>query len=350
VKKPGLYPLKFTEIYKPYIWGGRGLAGIGKDLGGRAIVAESWEIVDRGPGERGSEDRGTLKRPPAVGAGDVSIVKNGPFAGRSLRDLIETYGEDICPRTSNGRFPIIIKFLDARDRLSVQVHPDDDYARAHEGPGGTGKTECWYVMDAPPGAELVMGLTRGMGRERFAELLRLNRVEEGLNKVKVERGDVFFIRTGTVHTLLEGIMVCEILENSDTTYRLYDWGRAGSDGNPRPLHIEKALDVIAFPGEREYDERMRSLSISYDRSRANEEIRLIRCPSFNIDYLRLEGDFRLAVSPSHFHCLSVLSGTGSLEHANGELPMRQGETVLVPRPVGDYTVKTRAAEILKTFL
>jgi mannose-6-phosphate isomerase len=327
--------MKFTEIFKPYVWGGRGLAGIGKDLGANAIVAESWEIADRGP---------------ADGGGDVSIVKNGPLAGRSLRDLVETYGEDICPPTPNGRFPIIVKFLDARERLSVQVHPDDDYARAHEGPGELGKTECWYVMDAPPGAELVMGLTRGMSRELLGELVRENRVEQCLNRVKVQRGDVFFIRTGTVHTLLEGIMVYEILENSDTTYRIYDWGRTGSDGKPRPLHIEKALDVIVFPGEREYEERMRSISISYDRSRTNEETRLIRCPSFNIDYLRLEGDVRLAVPPFHFHCLSVLSGTGSLEHARGELPMRQGETVLVPRSVGVYTAKTRSAEILKAFL
>jgi mannose-6-phosphate isomerase len=340
LKNPDLYPLKFREIYKPYIWGGRGLAGIGKDLGDNEIVAESWEIADRGADDR----------LPAGDVGDVSVVKNGPLAGSSLRDLIKTYGEDICPRTSNGRFPIIVKFIDARDRLSVQVHPDDEYARAHESPGELGKTECWYVMDAPPGAELVMGLTRGMSRERFADLLRADRVEEGLNRVKVQRGDVFFIRAGTVHTLLEGIMVCEILENSDTTYRLYDWGRFGTDGKPRPLHIEKALDVIAFPGEREYDERMRSISISYDRSEASETTRLIRCPHFNVDYLRLKGDFRLSVSPFHFHCLSVLSGTGSLDYGRGELPIRRGETVLVPRPVEDYTVKTRAAEILKTFL
>ena len=350
VKKPRLYPLKFKEIYKPYLWGGRGLSMIGKDLGGNAIVAESWEIADRESDDHGIGLRGSHEVPPAGGDGDVSIVRNGPLAGRSLRDLILTYGEDICPRTSNGRFPIMVKFLDARERLSVQVHPDDDYARAHERPGERGKTECWYVMDAPPGAELIMGLTRGMIRERLGELVRAGRVEESLNRVKVERGDVFFIRTGTVHTLLEGIMVCEILENSDTTYRLFDWGRVGSDGKPRPLHIEKAMDVIAFPGEKEYEERMRSISISYDRSRVNEETRLISCPYFNIDYFRLEGPFRLSIAPFHFHCLSVLSGTGLLEYAHGELPIVQGETVLLPRPIGCYTLKTNAAEILKTFL
>jgi mannose-6-phosphate isomerase len=360
VANPELYPLKFKEIYKPYIWGGRGLEKIGKDLGDHEIVAESWEIADRGADDHRFVDRRSFDH-----SNEVSIVKNGALAGRSLRELVETFGTDISPVALNGRFPLIVKYIDARDRLSLQVHPDDDYARAHEPPGELGKTECWYVMDAPPGAELIMGLARGMTRERFTGLVGSGRIEEGLNRVQIKRGDVFFIKTGTVHALLENTMVCEILENSDTTYRLHDWARTGKDGMPRPLHVAKALDVIFFPEENEYEDHMRSISISYERARINEEARLVRCPYFNIDYLRLEADFRFTLAHSHFHCLNVLSGRGSVVYEKGshrggqsrgavpsseELPIGRGETILVPRPVGSYTVKTTGMEILKTFL
>jgi mannose-6-phosphate isomerase len=330
VKKPELYPLKFNAIYKGYIWGGRNLEKFGKIIGQEEIVAESWEIADHDE--------------------DVSIVKNGHFEGKSLRELIELYGEDICPKTDNGRFPIIMKYLDANKRLSVQVHPDDEYARSHESPLELGKNECWFILDAPPGAELILGIKKGLTKEGFKKLIEENRLEEGLNRLPISRGDFIFIRSGTVHALLEGAVVCEILQNSDTTYRLYDWGRVGQDSKPRPLHIDKALDVINFPRIIDYEKHMKGLVIDYDKENINRAVNLIRCKYFNIDYLHYVRELDLAVEEHHFHILNILSGGGEIIYNAGKIPIRQGETVLVPQPVQRYTIKTQEIEMIKVFL
>jgi len=330
VKKPELYPLKFNAIYKDYIWGGRNLEKLGKIIGQEEIVAESWEVADHDE--------------------DVSIVKNGHLEGKSLRELIELYGEDICPKTDNGRFPIIMKYLDANKRLSVQVHPDDEYARTHESPLELGKNECWFILDAPPGAELILGIKKGLTKEDFKKLIEENRLEEGLNRLPISRGDFIFIRSGTVHALLEGVVVCEILQNSDTTYRLYDWGRVGQDGQPRPLQIDKALDVINFPRVIDYEKHMKDLVIDYDKESMNIAVNLIRCKYFNIDYLHYIREFDLTVEGHHFHTLNVLSGSGEIVYNYGKIPIRQGETVLVPQPVQRYTIKTHEIEMIKVFL
>ena len=326
-----MYPLKFREIFKPYIWGGRNLEQIGKSLGQNPVVAESWELADHGE--------------------DVSVVRNGPCAGASLRELIERHGEELCPKTRNGRFPILVKFIDANERLSVQVHPDDDYARRHEGAGELGKTECWYIMRAAPGARIVMGLKRGITKERLRELAGQNRIDEGLNYVQVKRGDVFNIRTGTVHALLEGIVACEIQENSDTTYRLYDWGRIDREGKPRPLHVEKAFDVIESPsGGGKTDNPLEGIRVSYDLSAADVEVPLVRGPYFNIDRLVLTKNFPLDLVGCRFHALSILGGSGAIEHEGGAEHVRRGETVLIPGALGSYRIVTGGIELLKTFL
>jgi mannose-6-phosphate isomerase len=325
-----LYPFKFIEIYKPYIWGGTNLRKIGKDIKNNKIVAESWEISDH-------DD-------------DISIVKNGPLAGNNLRYLIETFGEDLCPKTSNGRFPVLIKYIDANRKLSVQVHPNDDYARAHENLNELGKTECWFVMDAPPGAELIMGLKKGVDKQDFTRMIAENSYEEGLNRLAVSRGDFIFIKTGTVHAILEGIMVCEIQENSDTTYRLYDWGRRGSDGKPRPLHIDKAMDVINFPQNDLYEKYMEEIVVDYVRDKKNISHALVRCPYFNIDLLNYTRDFDISINDSHFNALNILDGSGSIHYAAGHVPFKKGETILIPRPIRNCYIKTTGVEMLKTFL
>ena len=330
MKSSDPYPFTFTEIYKPYIWGGNNLRKIGKDIKDKEIVAESWEISDHNE--------------------DISIVKNGPLAGKSLRYLIETFGEEICPKTDNGRFPVLIKYIDANRRLSVQVHPDDDYARAHESPNELGKTECWFVMDAPPGAELIMGLKKGIDKHDFTRMITENNYEEGLNRLAVSRGDFIFIKTGTVHAILEGIMICEVQENSDTTYRVYDWERMGSDGKPRPLHIEKALDVITFPPNDMYEKYMEEIVIDYARDKKNISHTLVRCPYFNIDLLKYTQNFDISMKGYHFNVLNILDGTGSIHYTAGHVPIDKGDTILVPRSVRDCYVKTSGVEILKTFL
>jgi len=330
MNKSGLYPLKFTPIYKHYLWGGRNLEKLGKKIAKDEIVAESWELADHDE--------------------DVSVVKNGPLSGKSLRELLSRYGEEICPKTANERFPIIIKYLDANQRLSVQVHPDDDYARTHESLSELGKNECWFVMEAPPGAELIFGIKKGVTKRAFQKLIEENRIEEGLNRLPISAGDFIFIRTGTVHALLEGTMVCEILQNSDTTYRLYDWGRLGADGKSRPLHIDKALDVINFPSDSEYEKYLEELVIRYDKQSLNYTQRLLRSRYFNVDLFNYRTEFGLEFNGEHFHTFSILAGDGELIYEKGTLPVERGETVLVPRTIKRYKVKTGGVKALRTFL
>ena len=326
----GLYPLKFKPIYKNYIWGGQNLRGMGKEIENGETVAESWEISDHGD--------------------DMSRVVNGVLRGKTLRDLIEQYGEDICPETLTGRFPILIKYIDANRRLSVQVHPDDAYARVHEGPQELGKTECWYVLEAQPGAELIVGMKRGVTRESFKEMIEKGNIEEGIANIPVSRGDFVYIKSGTVHAIMEGILICEIQENSDSTYRLYDWGRVGNDGRPRPLHLEKAMDVITFVPEEEYEQFMSGIFIPYDKSLTNHTHELVRGSFFNIDLLTYQSDVRLEQGNSHFNTINLVEGMCDLLWPGGSLSLARGDTVLIPRPVDEYTLKTDNMKAVRSFL
>lgn len=222
-----MYPLKFHPVYKEKIWGGDALARLfGRRLPSNK-VGESWEIAAHPHGQ--------------------SIVSKGPLAGTPLAELLRSSPREIMGRTplaDDGRFPLLVKLLDCNDWLSVQVHPDDEYARTHE--GDLGKQESWVVLYAAPGAQIVYGLQPGTTRAEFAAAIADNRVEQYLHKVNVKAGDVFSVPAGTVHALGRGVVVAEIQQNSDTVYRVYDWGRLGADGKPRELHVAKALDVIDF--------------------------------------------------------------------------------------------------------
>jgi mannose-6-phosphate isomerase len=325
-----LYPLKFGPVYKHYIWGGQNLRAMGKQIGDGEIVAESWEVSDHGD--------------------DLSVVLNGKLRGKTLRELIVQFGEDLSPDTLTGRFPILIKYIDANRRLSVQVHPDDAYARANEGPQELGKTECWYVLEAKPGAELVVGMKRGVTRDSFRDMIDEDRIDEGICTIPVSKGDFVYIKSGTVHAILEGILICEIQENSDSTYRLYDWGRVGNDGKPRPLHIEKAMDVITFIPEKDYEQFMAGILIPYDKHALNHTHELVRGPYFNIDLLSSTRGVSLSIGPSHFNTINVLEGECDLLWSGGSLSLSRGETVLIPRPVGEYTIKTSSVTAIRSFL
>jgi mannose-6-phosphate isomerase len=330
-----LYPLKFRPIYKHYLWGGRNLAKLGKPIPENTIVAESWEVADHGS--------------------DVSVVANGPLAGWSMHDLIDRFGAELCPPTQYGRFPLLVKYIDAANKLSVQVHPDDRYAATHESPDEMGKNECWYVMDAQPGAELILGLREKVNRQELAEMIEQGRIEEGLARQKVGSGDFIFIRTGTVHALLEGIMVCEIQQNSDTTYRLYDWDRVDAQGNGRPLHVDKALDVIENPPETGYEEYLRKLIIPYDQTAGDQAQPMIRSRFFNIDILSCTGELATNFQDEHFHILNIVEGSGELGWSGGRETLTTGDSVLIPRSVGAYSVTAgpdegRTLKAVKSFL
>lgn len=224
-----LYPLTFTPVLKDYLWGGRNLERIGRSLP-EGVIAESWEIA-------GHED-------------GTTIVNNGRFAGQPLTEVQAELGLDLIGRNcawaqERGKFPLLIKILDANRPLSVQVHPDDTYALAHEG-NELGKTEMWVILYAEPGAQLILGVKNGTTPDAFRRAVDQGQLEPFLNYLPIKSGDHVCVPAGSLHAIMGGSLIAEIQQNSNTTYRVYDWNRVGADGKPRPLHVEKALDVINF--------------------------------------------------------------------------------------------------------
>jgi mannose-6-phosphate isomerase len=227
---PRIYPLTFTPVLRDYLWGGRRLATLyGRDLPAGA-VAESWEISGHPHGS--------------------TVADHGFWEGQSLPAVLDALGEQLVGARAGWalerrKFPLLVKLLDAQQDLSLQVHPGDEYALVHEN-GELGKTEMWYVLHTDPGTSLILGLKPNTTRLAFEQALAADRVETVLNRVPIRAGQSVDVPTGTVHALLAGTVVAEIQQNSDTTYRVYDWGRVGADDKPRALHIDKALDVSNF--------------------------------------------------------------------------------------------------------
>lgn len=224
-----LYPMTFAPVLKDYIWGGRRLEQLARPLP-PGIIAESWEIAAHEDG--------------------VTAVTNGRYAGQLLTDVQAELGLDLIGTNcawaqARGKFPLLIKLLDANQQLSVQVHPDDSYALAHEG-NELGKTEMWVVLDAKPGAQVQLGVKAGTTPELFRRGIEEGRLEPYLHYVPIKPGDHICVPAGTLHAIMDGILIAEIQQNSNTTYRVYDWNRVGADGKARPLHVDKALDVINF--------------------------------------------------------------------------------------------------------
>lgn len=318
-----LYPLKFEPVYKQIIWGGDKIAKRFHRTVPFEKVAESWEITCRGDG--------------------MSVVKNGALCGKTLGDVInehprETLGDASIARYGE-RFPLLVKLIDAADRLSVQVHPDDAYAR--KAGEENGKNEMWYVVDAREGAQLVFGLKKGVTKEAFARAVAGGRVEETLKRVPVKRGDAFFIRAGTVHAILDGILIAEIQQNSNTTYRIYDWGRVGKDGRPRELHVAQALDVIRFEDAGAQPETPQT------RDDGGAEVRqLVRSEFFHVDEVSATRTWRAETGGS-FMILNVLEGGGSLEAGGVRESLSAGESLLLPACLGGFTV-TGALRLLAT--
>jgi len=217
------YPIIFEPAFKERIWGGSRLEQIFNCKNPMGSIGEAWTVSDHPEGR--------------------SPIINGAFSGKFLNEVIKEKQEWFAPYNLE-KFPLLVKLLDANDDLSVQVHPSDEYAMIHEH-GGTGKTECWYIIDSMPGAEIVIGHTAENSRD-FIELARENRWNELLVRAPVKAGDFFFIPSGAVHALGKGILLLEVQQNSDITYRIYDYDRIGLDGNKRELHMEKAIEVIDY--------------------------------------------------------------------------------------------------------
>ena len=295
-------PIRFEPIFRSYIWGGDRLASqLGKKPPGTGIWAESWEIVDHREGE--------------------SIVAEGAFAGWSLRQLIESFPNEIIGRdVPNERFPLLLKYLDCQRVLSVQVHPDDEYGAKMTQPD-RGKTEAWYVIDAEPDAKLYAGLKNGVDRESLAAAIANGETESCLHVLSPSAGDCIFIPAGTVHALGAGLLVAEIQQASDCTFRLFDWDRVDKDGQPRQLHIEQALDVIDYKrGPVEF--------VSAPKAALQESRTLVACDKFTLQEFGHPGTYPL---PSmQLAIITVPIGRAVLMAGENAIPLDRGQTILVP--------------------
>ncbi|HXY33399.1 MAG TPA: type I phosphomannose isomerase catalytic subunit [Planctomycetaceae bacterium] len=314
-----MHPLHFRPILKRMRWGGRRLGTLlGKPLGEGSDYAESWEIADCGP--------------------DQTTVVGGVYQGWTLRQLVETHGTAILGLQSTAdHFPLLIKFLDAHDRLSVQVHPNDDQAR-RLGRGPRGKTEAWLVLFAEPHARLYTGLKRGVDRAAFVGGVDRNRIEECLHSYHVHPGDCVMVPAGTVHAIGEGIVLAEIQQSSDLTFRIDDWGRLGADGKPRMLHRDEALECIDFdrgpvdpikPQRHEEDE--------------HQVENLVACPYFEMRRHVLTSSWRLP-DDERFRILMPLAGHAEVHHEAWRQTLGLGDTLLIPACLERVTVAPASPE------
>lgn len=298
-------PLKFTPILKRIRWGGRRLGELlGKSIGQGPDYAESWEICDHGV--------------------DQSVVAAGPYAGWSLRRLIEQRPQELLGTQAGvSQFPLLVKFLDASDLLSVQVHPDDQQARAFA-PQEMGKTEAWIILAADRGSAVFAGLKPGIGEHQLREALETGLVAECLHRVEVAPGDCLLIPAGTVHAIGGGILLAEIQQSSDLTFRLFDWNRVGQDGKPRELHVEQAISCIDFSRG-----PVDKLISNGDVETGNTSEDLVRCPFFSIRRLKIDAPLTLA-DDRRCHILVGLHGALTCTADEAQQSISMGETVLIP--------------------
>ena len=316
-----LYPLTFEPILKQRVWGGRKLEQLyQKQLPPGVPVGESWEICDRPE--------------------DVSLISNGRLAGKDLHWLIERAGPELLGNAQlhRGRFPLLIKILDAREKLSLQVHPPAGQAAEL---GGEPKTELWYVAQAAPDSELYVGLRRGCTRAEFAQRIRAGTVAECFHRVPVRAGDVMFLPSGRVHALGSGMVIFEIQQNSDTTYRVFDWNRTGLDGKPRDLHIKESLESIDFE---DFEPR---LVQPRERPGAAHFSSLVSDPLFTVDLAKIKGGESLAIPSGKMQILGIISGDVQVGAAGKDVLLVRGQFCLVPASLAGVVVRAQnAAEFL----
>ena len=309
--------LKLRPSFKDYLWGGtRLIEEYSKQYDGK-VLAESWELSCHPDGP--------------------SYIANGTYTGETLAEYIDAEGLDLlgthCRRFEN--FPVLIKLIDAKENLSVQVHPDDSYALIHE--GQYGKTELWYVLDCEPGAFLYYGFKQPVSLEEFSERIANDTLLEVLNKVEVQKGDALLIEAGTLHAIGKGIMIAEIQQNSNLTYRVYDYGRVGADGKKRDLHIEKALEVT---------NRIPLVK----RKQCNPHV--ADCEYFTVDKLTLDGKVMACMSgyigEESFASILITEGEGHIACKCEVLPFRKGDTFFLSAGSGSYDIRGHCEALITT--
>jgi len=319
--------LKFDPIYKEKIWGGQKIhTELGKDYGHLANCGESWEVSGV--------------------PGDVSVVATGPFKGQSLTDLLHMYkgelvGEKVYEKFGDI-FPLLVKFIDANDDLSVQVHPDDKLAAERH--NSFGKTEMWYIIQADEGAGLISGFNRTLTKDTYLEYFRAGKIMEILNREKAKKGDVFFLPAGRVHTIGKGLLLAEIQQTSDITYRIFDFNRKDKYGKTRELHTEEAVDAFDYTHYNEYKTAC--------SPRINEPVVIAECPYFTTTLLH----YNQTVSRTYeeldsFVILLCTEGGMTVKSAFGEIIVCKGETILVPAIIDSVElIPEESFNVLETFI
>ena len=305
--------LKLTPAIKDYIWGGTRLSKEFDMVSFTDRQAEAWVLSCHEAGH--------------------SIVENGEDKGRTLAEVIAEKGKE-CLGTNCEKFsffPILIKLIDARDNLSVQVHPDDDYAMRVE--GEYGKTEAWYIMDCDEGAEIIYGFKKDITKEEFRKSIEENTLLEYVNRVKVKKGDIFFIEAGTLHAICKGILLAEVQQNSNTTYRVYDYGRL-QDGKPRELHVEKALDVTSTKA---IDASGKPMGETVKKDGYSETL-LTSCELFTMKRLEIEEKATVVADSTSFVSLVCLDGNGVVMHGDTCVTLYKGESVFIPASYGEVEI------------
>lgn len=310
-----MYPLLLKPALKNYIWGGNRLR---EEFGKQAEfekIAESWELSCHKDG--------------------CNVIANGTYQDVPFPEYIRQEGRRVLGTRAGKfeRFPMLIKLIDAKDRLSVQVHPDDRYAMEHE--GEYGKTEMWYIVDCEPGASLIYGFKNQITKEEFKKRIENGSLLEVCNQVPVKKGDVFFIQSGTLHAIGKGILVAEVQENSNSTYRVYDYGRKDKDGRERELHIDKALEVTSL---NRMGEDREQISKRLEQNTYKIQV-LAECEYFKTAELEVRSQADMVALADTFHSLLVLDGDAEIVYAGEKLNVKKGDSVFVPAKMGEYSIQ-----------
>ncbi len=321
-----LYPLKFKTIFKDKIWGGQKInTYLGKDFSPLPNCGETWEISG-------------VKS-------DVSVVENGDLAGKSLASLLETHKADLVGKKIyekfGNEFPLLVKFIDANDDLSIQVHPNDELAKKRH--NSFGKTEMWYVIQADEGASLIAGFNQKVNEDIYLEKLNSGRLNDILNKEEVEAGDVFFLPAGRVHTIGKGLLIAEIQQTSDITYRIYDFDRVDDKGNKRELHTEEALAALDYEVYPEYK--------SVYEKKLNEPVHVVSCPYFSTNILEFNQTVTRDYSFDSFVIHVCVQGSYTLKYGNESLLVKLGDCILIPASIDKVSLDTQTGfKILETYI
>ena len=319
-----LYPLKFKPILKEKIWGGMKLKTVLGKTSDSSNLGESWEISDV--------------------EGDVSVVSNGVLKNKTLKVLLETYKGGLIGKKNHAlfgnKFPLLIKFIDAKEALSVQLHPDDELAAKRH--NSFGKTEMWYVMQADKDANLIVGFNQPMTPEKYVKHLKANTLPDILNYDKVVVGDTYFIAAGRLHAIGAGVLLAEIQQTSDVTYRVYDWDRIDHNGNARELHNDLAIQAFDF-------QMPDNFRVDYQKEE-NSANKMVSCPFFTTNFLKVTGVVVKHNVKDSFFIYMCVEGEAVIETNSTEEQLKKGETLLIPAAIETYKITSTNATLLEVYV